>query len=53
MTIGWVRCESKRTAEGEEMKRVHCRPALAPLPGLGLPLCVFEPSTGFELVSSL
>lgn len=50
MTIGWVCCESKRTGEEEKMKRVRCRPALASPPGLGLPLCVFERSAGFELV---
>lgn len=52
MTVDRVYRESERTGKGEKMKRVRCRPALASPPGLGLLLCVFEPSAGFEPVSS-
>ena len=52
MTVDRVYRESERTGKGKKMKRARCRSALACPPGLGLPLCVFEPVAGFELVSS-
>ncbi len=52
MTVDRAYRESERSGEGETMTCVRCRPALASPPVLGLPLCVFEPSAGFEPVSS-